>query len=117
MPLNTQIVRNGEALKLRWGNFHVAAMALAASFDAGKESAISDPTKVYDAPPETFDNYPDEPFPVSRQIAFILTDYGALSKTPLNEGSYTLTKAHKFVDVMDGEILEFLPGDVLHAYR
>lgn len=114
MPLNTSVERNGELLKLRWGNFHVAAMALAASFDEGT-NVIGNPDKVYDG--KTFDNYPDDPFPVSRQVAFMLTDYGALGNTPLNMGAYTLTKRHQFVDLEDGEVLELLPGDVLRAYR
>lgn len=116
MPLNTQIIRDGEPMKIRWGNFHIAAMALAASFDSGT-GPVSSPDKVYEAPPGEFDCYPDAPFPISRQVSFMLAEYGALGKTPLNEGSYTLTKRHKFMDMMDGEILALLPGDILRAWR
>lgn len=111
MPLSTQIIRNGEPLVLRWGSFHIAAMAIAASVDKG-EGPLSDLSKIYDAEFASFD-----PFPISSQLAFILTDYGALGKTPLNEGRYTLTKRHAFCDASDGEILELLPGDILVAYR
>jgi hypothetical protein len=114
MPLNTHIQRDGKLLSLRWGNFHVAAMALAASFDEGT-GVIGTPDKVYDG--KTFPDYPEKPFPISDNLAFMLTDYGALSNTPLNNGSYTLTKRHQFVDVVDGEILELLPGDILGAYQ
>jgi hypothetical protein len=116
MPLNTQIIRNGEALRLHWGDFHVAAMALAASFDAGT-GPVSDPTKVYEVEPERFACYPDAAFPITRRLAFELTSYPVLGLTPLNDGMYTLTRKHKFQDLADGEVLELLPGDVLHAYR
>jgi hypothetical protein len=117
MPLNTQIIRNGEALKLRWGNFHIAAMALASMFDADYEGVIQGPEDVYQVDLRMFECYPDAAFPVTRQMAFVLTDYGALGKTPLNYGRYTLKGKHKFLDENDGEVLELLPGDMLHAYR
>lgn len=113
MPLNTQIIRNGEPMKLHWGNFHIAAMALAAAFDA-KEGPLGDMTKIYENVEHV---HPYMPFPIARGIAFMLTEYGALSKTPLNEGSYTLKYGHSFIDLADGEVLELLPGDELVAYR
>jgi hypothetical protein len=113
MPLNTQIIRNGEALKIRWGGFHIAAMALAASFDSGEGPLQID--KIYEE--YKHENYPEEPFPVTRQIVFVLSDYMALAKTPLNEGQYTLIHEHKFVDTTDGEVLILLPGDLLVAVR
>jgi hypothetical protein len=116
MPLNTQIMRNGELVPLRWGDFHVAAMALAASFDEGT-NFIGSPDKVYEVDAKQFECYPDAPFPITRQIAFMLVSYPMLAKTPLNNGVYTLTKRHKFIDQMDGEILELLPGDELRAVR
>lgn len=116
MPLNTSIIRNGEMVPLRWDNFHVASMALAASFDA-EFGVIGAPEKVYEVDPRMFECYPDAPFPVTRQMAFMLTGYGALSKTPLNDGHYILTKRQHFIDVTDGEILALLPGDELNAYR
>lgn len=36
MPLNTEIIRDGETLKLRWGAFHITAMVIAASIDSGE---------------------------------------------------------------------------------
>lgn len=116
MPLNTRIVRNGQNLPLRWGDFHVASMALAASFDAGT-GPVAGPEMVYETDERRFDCYPDAPFPVTQKIAFVLCSYGALGKTPLNEGSYTLTKRHRFRDLADGEILSLEPGDVLIAVR
>jgi len=113
MPLNTQIIRNGEPLKLHWGDFHIAAMALAASFEVG-EGPIGDPTKIY---ADELHVHPYMGFPITRRIAFMLSDYGALSKTPLNEGRYTLKHTHTFTDLTDGEMLELLPGDELVAYR
>jgi len=116
MPLITEILRDGEQLQLSWGNFHIACMALASSFEAGGNS-IADPCKVYDLDPRMFECYPDAAFPVTRKLAFILADYGALANTPLNYGEYTLTRKHRFIDQADGEILTLLPGDRLRAVR
>jgi hypothetical protein len=116
MPLATQILRDGDLLKLAWSDFHVACMALASSFEAG-DNSFSDPSKVYDTDELRFDCYPDAAFPVTRQLAFMLCTYGMLAKTPLNDRSYTLTRKHKFLDTTDGEILELLPGDILIMQR
>ena len=117
MPLITEIRRGGEQLQLRWGDFHIACMALASSFEAGGNS-IAAPEKVYEGmDPRMFDCYPDAAFPVTRKLAFILTDYGALGHTPLNYGEFTLTRKHRFMNVIDGEVLTLLPGDVLRAVR
>ena len=116
MPLITEILRGGEQLKLPWSNFEIACMALASSFEAG-EGAIRGPETVYELDPRTFECYPDAAFPVTYEIAFMLTDYGALGNTPLNFGAYTLTRRHKFINQADGRILTLLPGDVLRAGR
>jgi hypothetical protein len=116
MPLHTSITRDGEQLSLRWGDFHVAAMALASMFDSGT-GPCKDPSVVYEAPAEMFECYPDAPFPVTRRIAFELTSYPVLGLTPLNFGAYTLKGKHKFMDLQDGEVLELLPGDELRAVR
>jgi hypothetical protein len=116
MPLATQILRNGERLQLPWGDFHVACMSLAACFDSGT-GPTPGPNQVYDRPSGFFDCYPDATFPVSQPLAFMLCSYPMLAKTPLGDGPYTLTRRHKFRDVVDGEILTLLPGDVLIAQR
>lgn len=116
MPLSTQVIRNGEPLKISWGSFHVAAMALAASFDA-RMPPFTDPSVIYITPPGTFDDYPNEAFPITNEVAFTLVSYGVLAQTPLNEGSYTLKSKHHFTDVTDGEDFVLLPGDELIAYR
>lgn len=116
MPLSTQIIRNGYAMSVRWGNFHVAAMALAASFDTN-EGPFSEPAKIYDVDPRLFECYPDAPFPISPTVAFQLTNYSVLAMTPLNKGTYTLNRKHQFSDMADGEIFLLLPGDLLIAYR
>jgi len=113
MPLNTQIIRNGEPMKLHWGNFHIAAMALAAAFDA-KEGPLGDMTKIY----ENVDHvHPYMPFPIARSLAFHISTYHVLAVTPLNSGGYVLKYGHSFIDLVDGEALELLPGDELVAYR
>lgn len=119
MPLNTQIIRNGETVPLHWGDFHVAAMALAANFEM-TVPALGNPSEIYETDeltPQMFDCYPDAAFPITRSIAFQLTTYGALAATPLNDGNYVLQRKHKFLDLVDGEVLELLPGDELIAYR
>jgi len=116
VPLKTTIARDGELLQLRWGDFHVAAMALASMFDA-ETGPCPNPGSVYQTDPARFDCYPDAAFPMTRQVCFILNEYGALRKTPLNYGEYTLRRKHKFMDLANGEVLMLLPGDVLHAYR
>jgi len=103
-------------LRLHWGDFHVCAMALAASFDSG-EGPFAKFADIYDTDPKTFECYPDAPFPIQRDIAFMMCSYPMLAKTPLDNGTYTLKRKHKFIDRVDGEVLELLPGDVLNAWR
>lgn len=123
MPLNTQIKRDGELLKLRWSDFHVCAMAIAAATDDGPEHCrlYPDPVALFDELREKNwidedGNATDEPIPITPSMAFRI-GYGELSLTPLNKGSYTLKHSHKFVDVTDGEVLELEPGDELMAWR
>jgi hypothetical protein len=88
MPLSTSITRNGELLSLRWGNFHIAALALASMFDSEThDGPVQGPEDVYETDEIRFECYPDAPFPVTRKIAFVLADYGALGRTPLNYGA------------------------------
>jgi hypothetical protein len=113
MPLHTQVIRDGESVKIPWGDFHVAAMALAAAFDA-KEGPLGDMTKIY---ADELHVHPHMPYPITRGVAFMVTTYGALAQTPLNAGSYVLKHGHSFIDLVDGEIFELLPGDELIMYR
>lgn len=138
MPLHTQILRDGEALQLGWSDFHVAAMGLAATCD--------DPTredaKMFKVPtdrpsfgewkaefggpdspiPEEWvgkgaESYPLVPCPILPSDAWEIANYPMLALTPLNNGRYTLTREHAFVNCRDGEVLRLLPGDVLVAVR
>lgn len=113
MPLITRILRDGKPLPVRWGQFHIAAMALAAAFDSG-EGPYDDNS------PESVigEGYsPDNPIPISRGLAFQLASYPVLAATPLNNTQYTLTHAYTFADESDGEIFELKIGDTLIAYR
>jgi hypothetical protein len=110
MPLNTQIMRDGKNLPVRWGGFHVGAMVLAASWDSGT-GPFED-----NSPPTDID-YPTEPCPLSFRDAFSLMSYPVIATTPLNKGEYTLTGTHRFIDTSDGELFELLPGDILRAWR
>lgn len=131
MPLHTQIIRDGEPLHIEWREATVAAMAIAASLD-GPSKGVFDKKYTADNPPpfaypeEKNDGplagkdqttYPDTPMPIDPQASFQIAMYPALAVTPLNEGEFTVTHHHKFVDTMDGYEIEFLPGDVLRAFR
>jgi len=117
MPLSTQIIRDGEPLKLSWTDFHVAAMAMASVLDlpAEQDTLWTDPQGVRDQ--LNAQGYPDEPTAISPRMSFEMCTYGVLANTPLNSGEVTLTKHHRFVDQMSNELLELQPGDVLKAWR
>lgn len=117
MPLNTQIIRDGEEMKLRWGHFHIVAMTIASVLELEPEDDkfFTHPVEVREELAEN--GYPAEPTPITPRMTFEMVGYHVLSNTPLNDGEVTLTKHHKFVDIMDGEILELQPGDVLRAWR
>jgi len=105
MPLNTEIERNGEALKLCWGDFHLNAMYTAAI----KESAP-------DTPLEGGGKVGDESCKILNFIMGVY--YLHIPGCPLVErGEQTLLYQHEFVDPYDGEVFELLPGDVLRAWR
>ena|ERR1022692_562469 len=116
MPLSTQIIRNGEPLKIHWGNFHVAAMALAAIIDSGIGPFVTNTVEAIFAE-NPIDDYPNNPIVISGRDAFTLVDYSILAMTPLNEGRYILKNRQHFLDAMDGEDLVLMPGDILTAYR
>jgi hypothetical protein len=114
MPLNTQIKRGGKVLRLKWGNFHVAAMVIAASADSGV------------GPYEDMKSFVEEAkslmekqgtIGISPYSVFQLTDYAMIGATPLNAEPYVLKERWKFTDTTDGEVLELLPGDELSARR
>lgn len=115
MPLNTQIIRDGEPLSLRWGGFHVAAMVYAATIDSGvgpfvdNDSVRTDALRLMEE---------QGAIAISPSDAFSLMDYGVLAATPLNDGEYTMVEYDlKFIDMMDGEEFEIKKGDVLAAGR
>ncbi|HSW91514.1 MAG TPA: hypothetical protein VLG09_02620 [Candidatus Saccharimonadales bacterium] len=113
MPLNTQIKRDGDALIIAWGSFHVAAMIIAASYDSGK-GPFEDNTE-----PEMAVNKEtgERGHYISPSDCFLLCDYGHIAMTPLNDGPYTLTRSYTFVDGMDGEVFTLQAGDVLKMWR
>ena len=111
--MNTQITRDGEPLKIRWGGFHVAAMVLATAMDSGVG-----PFKVTPSLKSIFgtDDH-NEQLKITPRDAFDLIDYSVIGKTPLNEAPYTLKEGYAFVDLTDGEVFELKAGDVLSAGR
>jgi len=122
MPLNTQIIRDGKPLKIKWGGFHVVAMTLAAAFDSGEGpfDGAQKPKYTYtegEYKGKTEADYPDVPCPISQANLWDLMGYHVISTTPLNRGGYKLKNKHRFLDITDNELLELLPGDELIAYR
>ena len=115
MPLHTQVIRDGEALSLPWGGFHVAAMVYAVTIDSGKgpftdNESVAEQAKGLMAKQGVI--------PINRSDSFALMDYGVLAATPLNEGRYTMQHIDlKFLDMTDGEEFEIKVGDELVAYR
>lgn len=115
MPLNTEILRDGEVRQIRWGQFHVAAMVYAASYDSGQgpfddmESFKSEVEQLMETQGAIGINPID---------SFNLAAYHVLAATPLNGGSYTIENATLvFQDNTDGEKFDIKPGDVLKAWR
>lgn len=147
MPLHTQIIRDGKPLSLRWGDFHIAAMAVAASIDGPDKGLFKEEHTIDNPPPfgmPTWDvdsmaddelpcgvdretlrewsgkdqtSYPDVPMPITTSDCIAIASYPMLGMTPLNDGPFTLVNRHRFIDCRDGEVLELLPGDVLVAGR
>ena len=112
MPLNTQILRDGEPLDLRWSDFHVAAMVCAVAYDSGEGPFV-------DNTPEQ-DGYPDTPQPINAKNCWDLCNYLVIAMTPFQRQSrYTLQGTHRFADNTGCElgVLELLPGDELVMYR
>lgn len=124
MPLNTRIIRDGEPLQIRWGDFHVAAMVCAAAYDSGQGPFEGEQKPAFrygegdhEWANRTADEYPEVPCPITPRDSFTMADYYVIATTPLNDGEYVLKGEHRFLDCMDGEILHLLPGDVLQAWR
>lgn len=114
MPLNTQIVRNGESLPLRWGDFHVAAMVQAATIDSGQGPYV-DNADVQKTALRLMEEQGN--IAITPDQGWRLASYDVIGATPLNHGEWTMTRRLVFIDVTDGEELELLPGDVLKMSR
>jgi hypothetical protein len=106
MPLNTQIMRDGEAVKLSWCDFHVAAMLYAIAFER----------KLDGTGPNANLDYPTEPQGLSPRNIFDVTNYPTIGYV-CPQGRYVLENEHRFQDVVDGEVLHLMPGDELTFYR
>lgn len=121
MPLNTTIKRNGKTRKVRWGHFHIAAMALAAAIDGG--DVKGDEGQMHrllrDGEPTLFE--PNEEGDLVIALApgdvWNLVGYHILAATPLNSGPYTMKGEITFIDVTDDEHFVLKAGDVLSASR
>jgi hypothetical protein len=83
MPLNTQIMRDGEAVKLSWCDFHVAAMLYAIAFERRLDGT---------GPNANLD-YPTEPQGLSPRNIFDVTNYPTIGyvcpQGPLRSGERT----------------------------
>lgn len=117
MPLQTSITRDGELVKLSWGQFHVAAMVIAAALDSGKGPFKDNSLTGILREGAEVPDYPTEPITLAPGDCFPLADYYVIALTPLNDGPYTLQHDHHFRDASDGEDFPLKAGDVLHAWR
>lgn len=85
MPVSTQLIRNGEPVKLGWGWWHISVLA-----DAMEK-----------------EGYPRVD-PGNGKYIFMGFP---------NNGEYTFTEFHEYVDESDGEVFKIYPGDRYTAYR
>jgi hypothetical protein len=116
MPLNTQILRDGENYKPEggWQQFHACAMLVAVMFE----------TEYQDMKPNENVNYPDEAQFISPRNIFEFMNYPTISDA-VPGGKYVVTKPHKFagLNMSEGERIdsmlqiEFQPGDELIFWR
>ena len=111
MPLNTQITRDGKALKISWSEFHVAAMTYASAIDS-KEGKLYEAMVEHDEVPDT-----SEPLSLPPGVVFQTVMYHVIAATPLNDGPYTLKSEFSFHDPTDGEVFVLKAGDILSASR
>src|SRR5262245_20254580 len=105
MPLNTQVIRKGEAVEVSWSHFHIAAMAIATMFEHPEDWQGARPN-------EDIVDYPLSPQPIGTKDTFALVDYGVLGAV-FPTGEYTLQNDHAFIDCADGEIFRMQKGDTL----
>lgn len=119
MPLETQIQdTTGKLLRLHWGDFHIAAMVLAATFDSGQGPFKDNHQRIImRANRRLARRYPVEPMPIGPMNCFQLASYPVISATPMDGLGYVLKRTHRFLDTRDGELLELFPGYRLIAFR
>ncbi len=144
MPLNTQVIRNGEPLEIHWGYFHVAAMVFAASIDSGKgpfpkfkkghqnmnhnfklltghdypaEFHSCDAMKQDDNDKQMCANCGHVLPIILAPVIWMRMGYPEIGATPLNHGGYVLKSDYEFLDATDGEVFQLKAGDELVAYR
>jgi hypothetical protein len=89
MPANTQIIRDGKPVLLRWGMWHVNCLYDAAALEDSRVVV-----KLKDGRSEFF------------YMGF-----------PNHPATYVFRKYHRFVDETDGEVFEIFPGDQYSAWR
>lgn len=123
MPLITSVIRNGEAVPIRWGSFHVGCMVIAAAIDSGRgpwednshEGII---TETLTDDPELKALIQAGVIPLApKDYCGLLVSYPVIGMTPLNDGEYMLSKDYAFMDLADGEMFYLFKGDILNAYR
>lgn len=111
MPINSQIIRDGQTLPVRWSQFHIAAMAIAIMFE--------EPEKWDGAKPndDIIELYPGSPQPIGPRDTFMIVTYPVLAAVWDDRDEVTLEHAHAFEDVSDGEVFKLNKGDKLRIWR
>lgn len=102
MPLNTQVTRNGKAVKLEWSEYTLYCMYTAAFIDADPAYELASGKTFGDLEP-------------GEHVEFMYGVYYIdAPKVPLvSKGQQTLKRTYSF---NNGELV-FRRGDVLSAYR
>jgi len=107
MPLNTEIVRDGEALQLRWDYTTLSCMMTAACIESLPGVEYND-GKTYGGLEGTGKFVDFSWFPIY---------YMSPAPILIEKGVQTLKRDHSFLINENGETLDFEAGDILHAYR
>lgn len=107
MPLNVEVRRQGDTLKLRWDHFALSAVFTAAFKEGMPEQKVNDDLTFGGLAPGQWVDFSLAPV------------YWMEGIDLLDKGEQTLKMRHEFKSMRDDEEVKItlLPGDVLKAWR
>lgn len=111
MPLELQVLRNGEPRTISWGYFHLNCIYTTAI----KEGAPDYKGLIAGDEEKTFGGLEDGQY-IDFSMCYI---YGLdiPGVDLIQRGRQIVKERHKYVDSFDGEVFVLEPGDVLTAWR